>query len=57
MIDQTVADVLRQREGIDCKALLAATAMLNRTTGAFAACRMDRGVARALTGRNVDALT
>jgi len=57
VIDQTVADVLRQREGIDCKALLAATAMLNRTTGAFAACRMDRGVARALTGRNVDALT
>jgi molecular chaperone HscA len=57
VIDQTVAEILRQREGIDCKALLAATAMLNRATGEFAARRMDRGVARALTGRNVDALT
>ena len=34
---------------------LAATAALNRATGEFAALRMDRGVARALTGRNIDA--
>ena len=36
---------------------LAAIDALNRATGEFAARRMDRGVARALTGRNIDALT
>jgi molecular chaperone HscA len=56
-IDDSVAEVLRQREGAEVKALLAATEALNRATRDFAARRMDRGVARALTGRSVDALT
>ena len=48
---------LGQRDGGDATALAAAIAALNRATGEFAALRMDRGVARALTGRNIDALT
>jgi molecular chaperone HscA len=56
-IDDAIADVLGKRDGSDSEALLAATAVLNRATGEFAALRMDRGVARALTGRNIDALT
>ena len=56
-IEDAVADVLGKRDGSDGEALLAATAALNRATGEFAALRMDRGVARALTGRNIDALT
>ena len=56
-IDEAIAAVLRLRDGIDGKALVAATDALNRATGEFAARRMNRGVARALTGRSVDALT
>ncbi len=56
-IDGALAEVLRLRAGTDAKALVSATDALNRATGEFAARRMDRGVARALTGRNVDALT
>ncbi len=56
-IDGALADMLRLRDGADAKALVAATDALNRATGDFAARRMDRGVARALTGRSVDALT
>ena len=52
-----IADVLVRREGGDATALAAAVDALNRATGEFAAQRMDRGVARALTGRNIDALT
>ncbi len=55
-IDEAMADVVRLRAGSDSKALQAATDALNRATGDFAALRMDRGVARALTGRSVDAL-
>jgi molecular chaperone HscA len=57
VIDESLAEVRRLRDGSDGKALLAATDALNRATGEFAARRMNRGVARALTGRNVDALT
>jgi molecular chaperone HscA len=57
VIDETIAQVVSLRNGDDGKALLAAADALNRATGEFAARRMDRGVARALTGRNVDALT
>ncbi len=57
MIDDAIAEVLRQREAGDAAALVAAIGALNRATGEFAAQRMDRGVARALTGRNIDALT
>jgi molecular chaperone HscA len=56
-IDGALAEILRLRDGNDGKALVAATDALNRATGEFAARRMDRGVARALTGRSVDALT
>ena len=56
-IDDAIADVQSRRDGSDGEALLAATAALNRATGEFAALRMDRGVARALTGRSIDALT
>ena len=56
-IDDAIAAVPRRRDGDDSEALLAATAALNRATGEFAARRMDRGVARALTGRSIDALT
>ena len=57
VIDKAIADVLARREGGDATALAAAVDALNRATGEFAAQRMDRGVARALTGRNIDALT
>jgi molecular chaperone HscA len=56
-IDGALAEILRLRDGADAKALVAAADALNRATGEFAARRMDRGVARALTGRSVDALT
>ncbi len=56
-IDAALAETLRCREGADHRALVAATAALNAATGEFAARRMDRGVARALTGRQIDALT
>jgi len=56
-IDGALAEILRLRDGADARALVAASDALNRATGDFAARRMDRGVARALTGRSVDALT
>ncbi len=49
--------VVAAREGSDQRAISAGTKALNQVTGDFAARRMDRGVARALTGRRVDALT
>jgi molecular chaperone HscA len=56
-IDAAIADVLRVRDGGELQPLAAAVAKLNRVTAEFAARRMDRGVARALTGRSIDALT
>ena len=55
-IDRALANVRRLRDGDDRAALAEAVAALNDATGAFAARRMDRGVARALTGKRVDAL-
>jgi molecular chaperone HscA len=55
-IDRALAHVQRMRDGDDRAALARAVAALNDATGAFAARRMDRGVARALTGKRVDAL-
>jgi molecular chaperone HscA len=57
VIDAAIAEVGRCRDATDHRALAAATAALNRATEEFAARRMDRSMARALTGRNVDALT
>jgi len=42
--------------GDDRAALAAAVAALNAATEGFAAKRMDRGVARTLTGKRIDAL-
>jgi molecular chaperone HscA len=55
-IDDALAAVRRLAAEEDRHALTAATAALNRATGDFAARRMDRSVARALTGRRVDTL-
>ena len=55
-IERTLADVRRLREGDDRTALAKAVVALNDVTADFAARRMDRGVARALAGRRVDAL-
>ena len=55
-IDRALADVRALRDGEDRVALAKGVATLNRATDEFAARRMDRGVARALTGRRVDAL-
>jgi molecular chaperone HscA len=56
-IDAALDAALRARGGTDNRALVAATTALNAATAEFAARRMDRGVARALTGRQIDALT
>jgi molecular chaperone HscA len=56
-VDAALAELARCRAGTDHRALVAATEAVNRATVEFAGRRMDRGVARALTGRRVDALT
>jgi len=55
-IDAAVATVRQRLAATDRHALQAAVAALNRATADFAARRMDRGVAGALTGRRVDLL-
>jgi molecular chaperone HscA len=55
-IDAALSAVRRLATSDDRRALTAGIAALNRATEAFAARRMDRGVARALTGRRVDSL-
>ena len=56
-IDAAMAEVSRRREGADRTALAASTSALNLATAELAARRMNRSVARALTGRSVDALS
>jgi molecular chaperone HscA len=55
-IERSVAAVRSLRQGRDHRALRSAVEALNRATETFAARRMDRTVAQALTGRRVDAL-
>ncbi len=55
-IEAALAVVAERRAGSDHRAIAAATDAVNRATAEFAARRMDRGVARALAGRRVDAL-
>jgi molecular chaperone HscA len=55
-IDRAVAEVRRLLPGDDRHAVRSAADALNHATEDFAARRMDRGVAQALTGRSVDAL-
>ena len=56
-IDDAIGDVLRARDEGELQSLVAAVGTLNHATAEFAARRMNRGVARALTGRSIDALT
>ena len=56
VIDRALAEVRHRLQGDDRRALSSAVAALNAATEPFAARRMDRSVARALTGRRVDAL-
>jgi molecular chaperone HscA len=56
-IAAALAKVRRLRDGADHLALRAAVESLNHATGEFATRRMDRSVARALTGKRVDALS
>jgi molecular chaperone HscA len=56
-IDAALAYVLQARGGSDHLALRAAVEALNRATAELAARRMDRGVARALAGKRIDALS
>src|SRR4029453_12371837 len=51
------ARLAQARSGSDHLALRAAVEAVNRATEEFAARRMDRTVARALTGKRVDALS
>jgi molecular chaperone HscA len=55
-IERALAETRRLLAADDRRALHAAVGALNRATEEFAAQRMDRGVAQALTGRSVDAL-
>ncbi len=55
-IDAALAALAERRSETDHRALVTATEALNRATAEFAARRMDRGVARALSGKRVDAL-
>jgi molecular chaperone HscA len=55
-IDAALAALDDRRAGTEQRALVAATDALNRATAEFAARRMNRGVARALAGKRVDAL-
>lgn len=55
-IERALVDVRRLLTGDDRDALSAAIATLNAATEGLASKRMDRGVARALAGKRVDAL-
>jgi molecular chaperone HscA len=55
-IGRALAEVRRLQRGTDRNALAAATAALNAATSEFAARRMNRGVARVLSGKRIDAL-
>jgi molecular chaperone HscA len=56
-VDAALGELALARAGTDHLALRAAVDALNRATGDFASRRMDRSVARALTGKRVDALS
>jgi len=56
-IDAALATLRRLHDGADHLALRAAVESLNHATAELAARRMDRSVARALTGKRVDALS
>jgi molecular chaperone HscA len=53
-VDAVLRGLEEARAGTDHRAIKDAIAALNRATEAFAARRMDRAIAGALAGRNVD---
>ena len=55
-IEAALAEVARARAGTDHRALAVASAALNQATAEFAARRMDRSVAHALSGKRIDAV-
>ena len=55
-VDAALGRAVTCRNGTDHRALLAATAALNRATAEFAGRRMNRSVSRVLTGQRLDAL-
>jgi molecular chaperone HscA len=55
-IDAAIASLERARSGTDHRAIKSAIEALNRATERFAAHRMDRAIAGALSGRKVDEL-
>jgi len=55
-IDAALAVVAQARAGTDHRALAVASAALNHATAEFAARRMDRSVAHALSGKRIDAV-
>ena len=52
-VDAALAEIARRRSGTDHRAIVDATAELNRVTREFANRRMDRSVGQALKGRKV----
>jgi molecular chaperone HscA len=55
-IEGLLADLIRERQGSDTALIEAACKALAQGTEAFAARRMNQGIARALTGRNIETL-
>jgi len=55
-IEGLMADLIRERQGSDTALIEAACKALAQGTEAFAARRMNQGIARALTGRNIETL-
>jgi molecular chaperone HscA len=55
-IEGLLADLIRERQGSDTALIEAASKALAQGTEAFAARRMNQGIARALTGRNIETL-
>lgn len=56
LIDACIGDMTQHIEGGDVEALRQAQSRLSQATEDFAARRMDRGIARALTGKRIEAL-
>jgi molecular chaperone HscA len=57
VIEAALADLAVKRAASDHVALRAAVEAVNRATASFAGRRMDRNVARALSGKRIDALS
>jgi molecular chaperone HscA len=56
LIEEAVAELERRLAGADHRAIKQAVDALNRATDEFAARRMDEGIRRALSGRQIGSL-